>query len=83
MGIMRDNIADELSKIASIEEIIIDTAEEMLGKSNKEVTEAFKKSDCMKKLFDIESEYYKNDINIILAEFIRECMDKRGWKYVN
>lgn len=69
-----------LSKAVSIEEVVIDTVVEMTGHTPEEVSEAFSSSDCSNKLFKFSTEYYKNDINIIIADFARECVEKLKWQ---
>lgn len=76
----RVNIAEQLSHIVSIEEIVIESVAEMVNKPKKDVEEFYKNSESYKKLYNINSDYYLNDINIIVAEFARECADIKGWK---
>ena len=76
----RSDMSTLLSKAVSIEEIIIETVSEIAGKKIDEVSEAFKVSKCHKNLFDFQSEYYLNDINILVADFLREVHEELGWK---
>lgn len=76
----RQDMSRLLSKAVSIEEIVIDTISEMTGHTTDETEKIFRESECNKKLFDFNSDYYLNDIHIIIADFARECVDKQGWK---
>lgn len=78
----RSKVAGMLSKMLSLEEIIVDTVHEMLGISSKEVAEKMNQSDFKKALYDVNSEFYQNDPNILVSAFIREGIDKWGWKLV-
>ena len=64
--------ANMLSKAVSIEEIVIDTVSEMLGIDSIVVGEKFSESECCRELFDFSTEYYKNPIDKIVADFIAE-----------
>lgn len=76
----RKDMTELLSKAVSIEEIVIDTVSEMAAKKVSEVSEEFKKSECHKNLFDFSTGYHLNDINLIVADFARECVNNLGWK---
>lgn len=78
--IHRKDVAEALSRSTSIEEVIIDTVVEMLGKKESEVTTAFNNSTCKKKLFDIGDDYRLNDPTLLVADFLRECKDELGWQ---
>lgn len=76
----RAKITGMLSKMVSLEEIIIDTVHEMLGIPTSELTEKMNQSNFKKMLFNTESEYYQNDPNLLVADFLREGISKWGWK---
>lgn len=76
----RADTAAMLSKMVDLEEIIIDTVHEMLGKTSAEVTEAMNKSEFRHKLYNNKSDFYLNDPNILVADFLRECCDRFGWR---
>ena len=75
-------MAENLSLAVSIEEIVIDTAAELLRKNTDKIAEKFSNSDCSNKLFDFSTDYLHNDINLILLDFLTECRDKYGYKVV-
>lgn len=77
--IHRPTVGEALSRATSIEEIIIDTVCEMLGKGQSEVSEAFDKSSCKKNVYNIKSDYNLNDPTLLVADFLRECKDTLGW----
>lgn len=76
----REKMTSMLSKMVSLEEIIIDTVHEMLGIQTEEVISKMNESEFRKNLYDIHSDFYQNDPNILVASFIREGIDKWGWK---
>ena len=76
----REKVTNMLSKMVSLEEIVIDTVHEMTGISTDTVTNKMTNSDFRKQLYDIKSDFYLNDPNILVAAFIREGIDKWGWK---
>lgn len=76
----RKDISSKLSHAVSIEEIVVDTVKEMLAKPEEDVLKAFESSDCRKMLFAFDTEYYLNDLNIIVADFLRECRTKLNWE---
>lgn len=80
--IKRKDASRLLSRAVSYEEIVIDTVSEMTGHTTQETEELFKQSECSKKLFNFNTDYHLSDINIIVSDFLRECINKRGWKII-
>lgn len=78
--INRNGVAEALSRSASIEEVIVDTVCEMLGKQKNEVMETFDRSSCRKELYNIKSDYSLNDPTLLVADFLRECKEVFGWE---
>ena len=74
------NVADQLSKAVSIEEVVVETVAEMCHQKVEVVSEAFSGSDTSNNLFQFDTGYYLNDIHIIIADFAGECVRKLGWK---
>lgn len=73
------DIAKTLSKMVSVEEVIIDTVCEVYGKPYKEIEDAMNKSEFKKSLFDITSNFYNSDIELLVLEFVQECREKLNW----
>lgn len=79
-GVSRKTIAEQLSKAVSLEEVIIDTVAEMCRQKRESVADAFKQSETGVKLYQFDTGYYLNDIHLIIAEFVGECVLKLGWR---
>ncbi len=75
----RSDITTMLSKMVSLEEIIIDTVHEMLGLDVGEVTRVMNESRFKKALFNTNADYYQNDPNLLVADFLREGKERFGW----
>ena len=76
----REKITDMLSKMVSLEEIVIDTVHEMMNIPTDLITVKMTESEFRKQLYNVKSDFYLNDPNILVAAFVREGIEKWGWK---
>lgn len=72
-----------LSRLSSIEDVVVSTVAEITNHTDEETLQAFMESKTRKKLFNFEEGNHYIDIEKVRDDFLAECRLTLGWERTN